>query len=867
VTALGVGEAAQYAAGTTKFADVPADHWATGFINVAVDLGIINGYPDGTFAPENSVTYAEAIKMIVAALGYTPKAEAMGGYPGGYLAVAAEKEISDGVTVVGALAANRGDIALMIDNALTVPMMVQKTWGQYPEYAEDEDQTLMKKLGVKEIECRVVAIPRIDSKLDDNEIRIGEAEDSKDNGVYEVIEGVDVEAAFGNEVTIFVKKDKVLGITIESDFFLDAIKWNSSDKELELVEQDEEYDLAKDVVVYIDGDKKAVNNLGTKYEYAKVVLDDDGDVVFIDAYGWDGAILVEEVDDEVIYGYDDEMDLEDYTLLKDGKVVSVDVIEEGDVVFYEKSSKLAEVFTDTVVGVIDEVYTGKFRLAGKDYDIAGQYVNEDDELGTLDEAALEQYMDEGDDVTAYFNRAGDVVFMVGNLGVAETSKVKGILVAPSVKDTRRNVDYFTIDIVNTEGVYVEYDVKEGTEVAGFGAGVTVIENVNPTALVAGKGEDAVFVELTINDSGTVKKVTKLSVRTNSTDVKTTAKYMGNDRLTSGTVLFLTEDWDPSVAYDEDDNYIEVVKLGDAEFDYMKGATAKIGYATDSKGNVTLAAVDATDAEEDAEVYTAIVLSSNRVSGKDYNKVVLLIDGAERTVYTKDIHHIHPELPAGFNKIPARNDIATVKIDENADKLIEFTSFSKKNTLTTVGAVSTNNRSITFTDGVNPENDVTYYLLDDAYIYDWTGNNIAKAGIGLRDLDVDDTVWVYTEFNTNSLYVKYVFLKVDASEGVGTPDVDGEAEIDAPYLFELGVDKVNVKLDVAAGTFNDYILMVYEGEAFVKSFALTDAAETPAGVDIDISEDSVVAADKAYTLKVVEKATGDVLATKSIVTYQ
>jgi hypothetical protein len=224
VTALGVGEAAQYAAGATKFADVPADHWATGYINVAADLGIIVGYPDGTFLPENQVSYAEAIKMIVAALGYTPKAEQMGGYPGGYLAIAAEKEISDGVTVINNMAANRGDIALMIDNALTVPMMVQKTWGQYPEYGEDEDQTLMKKLGVNEIEGRVVAIPRVDSKLDDNEIRLGEAEDKDDNGVYEVIEGVDFELAFGNEVTLFVKKDKVLGLTIESDFFLDAIE-------------------------------------------------------------------------------------------------------------------------------------------------------------------------------------------------------------------------------------------------------------------------------------------------------------------------------------------------------------------------------------------------------------------------------------------------------------------------------------------------------------------------------------------------------------------------------------------------------------------------------------------------------------------
>ena len=60
-------------------------------------------------------------------------------------------------------------------------------------------------------------------------------------------------------------------------------------------------------------------------------------------------------------------------------------------------------------------------------------------------------------------------------------------------------------------------------------------------------------------------------------------------------------------------------------------------------------------------------------------------------------------------------------------------------------------------------------------------------------------------------------------------------------------------------------MVYEGEAFVKSFALTAAAETAAGVDININV-APVAADKAYTLKVVEKATGDVLATASIVTY-
>ena len=88
--------------------------------------------------------------------------------------------------------------------------------------------------------------------------------------------------------------------------------------------------------------------------------------------------------------------------------------------------------------------------------------------------------------------------------------------------------------------------------------------------------------------------------------------------------------------------------------------------------------------------------------------------------------------------------------------------SAKDALTTVGAVSTNNRSITFTGEPSKRRDLL--PRDDAYIYDWTGPISPKAG-GKGDLDVDDTVWVYTEFDTNSQYVKYVFLKVDASEGV------------------------------------------------------------------------------------------------------
>ena len=40
---------------TTSFSDVPYDHFASGYINRAVEEGIISGYPDKTFQPGSKI--------------------------------------------------------------------------------------------------------------------------------------------------------------------------------------------------------------------------------------------------------------------------------------------------------------------------------------------------------------------------------------------------------------------------------------------------------------------------------------------------------------------------------------------------------------------------------------------------------------------------------------------------------------------------------------------------------------------------------------------------------------------------------------------------------------------------------------------
>jgi len=52
-----------------SFTDISASHWAYADVMAGVQKGYINGLPNGTFAPDQTVSRAEFIKMAVAALG------------------------------------------------------------------------------------------------------------------------------------------------------------------------------------------------------------------------------------------------------------------------------------------------------------------------------------------------------------------------------------------------------------------------------------------------------------------------------------------------------------------------------------------------------------------------------------------------------------------------------------------------------------------------------------------------------------------------------------------------------------------------------------------------------------------------------
>lgn len=129
VDALAERSSAEASTESTKFADVSADHWAKGYINQGVADGFIAGMSDTEFDPDANVTYVQAQKMLVSAIGYETYAQAQGGWPTGYKTYAASLDITKGISgITDSTELTRAQVAQMIDNAMDAPLCVIASW-------------------------------------------------------------------------------------------------------------------------------------------------------------------------------------------------------------------------------------------------------------------------------------------------------------------------------------------------------------------------------------------------------------------------------------------------------------------------------------------------------------------------------------------------------------------------------------------------------------------------------------------------------------------------------------------------------------------------------------------------------------------
>lgn len=104
----------------TIFPDVKSSHWASGYINYAVrgDNKFIGGFSNGTFGPDQTITFGQAVTILMRLLGYTDSDVGVA-WPAGYLNVAASIGLTNGVALEGDSNISRAQAAKLFVNLLS----------------------------------------------------------------------------------------------------------------------------------------------------------------------------------------------------------------------------------------------------------------------------------------------------------------------------------------------------------------------------------------------------------------------------------------------------------------------------------------------------------------------------------------------------------------------------------------------------------------------------------------------------------------------------------------------------------------------------------------------------------------------------
>lgn len=136
-----------------KFTDVPATHWACGFIEYLASVGVVGGVGNGKFDPDGQLTATQFAKMLLIALGYDAELE---GLVGGEWSINTQKlansnDLFDALDkLVGSEPVKREEAAQLCLNALKADMVEYEDKGTTVKIGESTVVTGAKNAKTKE---------------------------------------------------------------------------------------------------------------------------------------------------------------------------------------------------------------------------------------------------------------------------------------------------------------------------------------------------------------------------------------------------------------------------------------------------------------------------------------------------------------------------------------------------------------------------------------------------------------------------------------------------------------------------------------------------------------------------------------------
>ncbi len=337
------------------FEDCPYLHWASPYVKTASEHGIIEGYADGLFRPEQNISYTEAVTIALRLLGYG-NADFGNAYPEPQRAMALSLKLNNGIAKSGDDALTRSELAVILANTL----ITDKNGGD--DYA--------KALGYT-IADDVIIIATNDENAS---VQPGKVYTS--NGEYNISSMFD-KGLLGRKGTAVIDSEGYLLTLLDngistSDYALYQL---SADK-MSLYGDEGIVSLSVDsgTLVYDGIQKSSFATVSSKLQTGdslKIARTKDGgiDYILLTGSGFDGPYTA-----SADGSMPKDGDYSAYSFMKNGKSCELSDIEAYDIIYISRSLKTVFIYNKKVGGVYSSASPDSFSptavtVGGVQYEI------------------------------------------------------------------------------------------------------------------------------------------------------------------------------------------------------------------------------------------------------------------------------------------------------------------------------------------------------------------------------------------------------------------------------------------------------------------------------------------------------------------
>lgn len=439
--------------GAGTYTDLAQSHWAMKYINYVSKNGIILGYPDGSFHPDESISFAQAVTVTLRMLGYG-SSDVGDFWPDNYVQKASSLGLTSSMSYGFDDKITRADTVLLLGRALEADMKTSTAVSK---------KTLLDNFGYSVIdETIIISSQKNDKSLSAEQVKTTSA-------TYKTLTG-DVLDMVGSSAKLYLDDEKriVMALPLEQSSYKMTLRKSVGDGEYTCILPDgneEEYTFDENLTIYFEGKQGTYASL-EKYMEAGATVTLKGKYDGI----WEYAMLekAEKItpviatrdmsDTDTAIGSVSITNPDTLRIYRDGYNASMGDIKRNDVIYYNPSTNVMDVYIDKVTGSYDKAYPNKahvtsISVGGKTFEIETAAAT-----GRLDETAGSFKI--GDRVTLLLGKDGKIAGVTGSTGdaVLDYAALIGTDTYISEDDDDKGATLRKVRVMQADGETYEYKV-------------------------------------------------------------------------------------------------------------------------------------------------------------------------------------------------------------------------------------------------------------------------------------------------------------------------------------------------------------------------------------------------------------------------